>query len=115
MQTTGDGIVSALQVVAIMVREGVPLARLLTGLEKAPQALINVRLTQGTNAKAVMEKPALQAAVVAVEEELGDQGRVLLRPSGTEPLIRVMVEGRPHLDVEGLARRLAGDVEAQLA
>nr|WP_163501646.1 phosphoglucosamine mutase [Halomonas socia] len=115
VQTTGDGIVSALQVVAIMVREGVPLARLLTGLEKAPQALINVRLTQGTNAKAVMEKPALQAAVVAVEEELGDQGRVLLRPSGTEPLIRVMVEGRPHLDVEGLARRLAGDVEAQLA
>lgn len=115
VQTTGDGIVSALQVVAIMVREGVPLARLLTGLEKAPQALINVRLTQGTNAKAVMEKPALQAAVVAVEAELGDQGRVLLRPSGTEPLIRVMVEGRPHLDVEGLARRLAGDVEAQLA
>ncbi|PAU77602.1 phosphoglucosamine mutase [Halomonas salipaludis] len=115
VQTTGDGIVSALQVVAIMVREGVPLASLLTGLEKAPQALINVRLTQGTNAKAVMEKPALQAAVVAVEEVLGDQGRVLLRPSGTEPLIRVMVEGRPHLDVEGLARRLAGDVEAQLA
>ncbi|MDR5903681.1 phosphoglucosamine mutase [Franzmannia qiaohouensis] len=115
VQTTGDGIVSALQVVAIMIREGVPLARLLTGLEKAPQALINVRLTQGTNAKAVMEKPALQAAVVAVEEELGDQGRVLLRPSGTEPLIRVMVEGRPHLDVEGLARRLAGDVEGLLA
>ncbi|SDM46527.1 phosphoglucosamine mutase [Franzmannia pantelleriensis] len=115
VQTTGDGIVSALQVVAIMVREGVPLARLLSGLEKAPQALINVRLTAGTDAKAVMATSELQEAVSAVEEALGDQGRVLLRPSGTEPLIRVMVEGRPHLDVEGLARRLAGDVEALLA
>ncbi|APX91677.1 phosphoglucosamine mutase [Halomonas sp. 1513] len=115
VQTTGDGIVSALQVVAIMVREGVPLARLLAGLEKAPQALINVRLTPGTDAKAIMATSALQEAVSAVEAALGDEGRVLLRPSGTEPLIRVMVEGRPHLDVEGLARRLAGDVEALLA
>ncbi len=115
VQTTGDGIVSALQVLAIMVREEKSLQRLLAGLEKAPQALVNVRLTPGSDAKAVMAMPALQEAVAEVETELGDQGRVLLRPSGTEPLIRVMVEGRAHLDVDGLARRLAEQVEGLLA
>ncbi|MCH4564292.1 phosphoglucosamine mutase [Halomonas sp. EGI 63088] len=115
VQTTGDGIVSALQVLAIMVREGQPLNRLLAGLEKAPQVLVNVRLTPGSDAKALMDTPALQEAVAAVEAELGDQGRVLLRPSGTEPLIRVMVEGRAHLDVQGLARHLAGEVEGLLS
>ncbi|QTF92594.1 phosphoglucosamine mutase [Halomonas sp. BM-2019] len=114
VQTTGDGIVSALQVLAIMVREGKPLQRLLDGMEKAPQALVNVRLTPGSDARAVMERAELRSAVTEVEAELGDEGRVLLRPSGTEPLIRVMVEGRPHLDVDGLARRLAGRVEALL-
>jgi phosphoglucosamine mutase len=115
VQTTGDGIVSALQVLAIMVREGKPLKRLLDGLEKAPQALVNVRLTPGTDARSLMDEPALQSAVAEVEAELKGAGRVLLRPSGTEPLIRVMVEGRPHLDVDGLARRLAADVEGLLS
>ncbi len=115
VQTTGDGIVSALQVLAIMVREGKPLQRLLAGMEKAPQALVNVRLTPGSDAKAMMAMPALQEAVAEAEAALGDEGRVLLRPSGTEPLIRVMVEGRAHLDVDGLARQLAGEVEALLA
>lgn len=114
VQTTGDGIVSALQVLAIMVSEDRPLNRLLDGLERVPQVLVNVRLTPGSDAKLLMEHSAVQDAVAAVEAELGDEGRVLLRPSGTEPLIRVMVEGRAHLDVEGLARRLAGEVEAQL-
>lgn len=114
VQTTGDGIVSALQVVAIMVREGVPLARLLNGFEKAPQALVNVRLTPTTDRQALMESAALRDSVAAVEAELGHDGRVLLRPSGTEPLIRVMVEGRSHLDVEGLARRIADTVETLL-
>lgn len=115
VQTTGDGIVSALQVLAIMVREEKPLQRLLAGMEKAPQSLVNVRLTPGSDARAMMEMPALKDAVAEVETELGDEGRVLLRPSGTEPLIRVMVEGRAHLDVDGLARRLASEVEALLA
>ncbi|USZ50162.1 phosphoglucosamine mutase [Halomonas sp. DN3] len=110
VQTTGDGIVSALQVLSYMVREEKPLSRLLHGFEKAPQSLVNVRLSAGVDAKAVMADPSLEQATRAVEAELGDEGRVLLRPSGTEPLIRVMVEGRPHLDVEGLARRLADDV-----
>ncbi|MDN3554729.1 phosphoglucosamine mutase [Halomonas maura] len=115
VQTTGDGIVSALQVLSIMVREGRPLGELLAGLEKAPQMLVNVRLSPGADAKSLMEAPSLKSAVAAVEAELGDQGRVLLRPSGTEPLIRVMVEGRPHLDVGGLARRLADDVRGLLS
>lgn len=115
IQTTGDGIVSALQVLAVMVREGLPLSKLLNGLEKAPQTLVNVRLTQGTDAKALMAAPQISQAVAELEEELGSEGRVLLRASGTEPLIRVMVEGRPHLDVDGLAQRLASTVKTLLA
>ncbi|MCE8042599.1 phosphoglucosamine mutase [Halomonas daqingensis] len=114
VQSTGDGIVSALQVLAIMISEGKPLHTLLAGLEKVPQVLVNVRLTPGSDAKALMASPAVKDAVAEVEAELGDEGRVLLRPSGTEPLIRVMVEGRAHLDVEGLARRLAAQVEGEL-
>ncbi|MCL7941299.1 phosphoglucosamine mutase [Halomonas sp. ATCH28] len=114
VQTTGDGIVSALQVLAIMVREQQSLGSLLAGLQKAPQALVNVRLTPGSDAKALLEQASLKQAVGSLETELGDQGRVLLRASGTEPLIRVMVEGRPHLDVDALARRLADDVEGLL-
>lgn len=114
VQTTGDGIVSALQVLALMMREQQPLPALLRGLEKVPQALVNVRLPAGTNAKSVMASEPLKKAVAALEKELGDEGRVLLRASGTEPLIRVMVEGRAHLDVDKLANRLAEEVQALL-
>lgn len=111
VQTTGDGIVSALQVLAIMASRNQPIAALLDGFEKAPQALINVRLTPGTDKQALLESEMLRQSVASVEAELGDEGRVLLRPSGTEPLIRVMVEGRPRFDVAALARRIAADVE----
>lgn len=115
VQTTGDGIVSALQVLALMMREQKSLPTLLKELEKVPQVLINVRLPANANAKQLMESAPLQQAVAALEQELGDEGRVLLRPSGTEPLIRVMVEGRAHLDVEQLARNLAGQVKTLLS
>jgi phosphoglucosamine mutase len=111
VQSTGDGIVSALQVLSIMVSQGQPLATLLRDFEKAPQALVNVRLAPGTDKQALLESEPLQDSVAAVESELGGSGRVLLRPSGTEPLIRVMVEGRPRFDVKALAQRIAADVE----
>ncbi|MDN6298488.1 MAG: phosphoglucosamine mutase [Halomonas sp.] len=113
-QTTGDGIVSALQVVAIMIRQSASLPALLDQLEKVPQVLVNVRLPAGTQPTAAMASPELARAVADIEAQLGDEGRVLLRPSGTEPLVRVMVEGRAHLDVDGLARTLAGQVQALL-
>jgi phosphoglucosamine mutase len=111
VQSTGDGIVSALQVLSIMVSQEQPLAALLKDFEKAPQALVNVRLAPGTDKQALLESEPLQNSVAAVESELGGSGRVLLRPSGTEPLIRVMVEGRPRFDVRALAQRIATDVE----
>lgn len=114
VQTTGDGIVSALQVLALMMREQKSLPTLLKELEKVPQALINVRLPADFNVSDVMESAPLQQAVAALEHELGDEGRVLLRPSGTEPLIRVMVEGRAHLNVKQLAQTLADQVHALL-
>ncbi|BBI48049.1 phosphoglucosamine mutase [Vreelandella olivaria] len=114
VQTTGDGVVSALQVLALMMREQKSLPTLLKELEKVPQALVNVRLPAGTSANEVMASAPLQQAVAALEHELGDEGRVLLRPSGTEPLIRVMVEGRAHLDVDQLAHSLADQVQALL-
>lgn len=112
VQTTGDGIVSALQVLALMMREQKSLPMLLKELEKVPQALVNVRLPARVSAQEVMASAPLQQAVAALEQALGDEGRVLLRPSGTEPLIRVMVEGRAHLDVDQLAHDLAGHVKA---
>ena len=115
IQSTGDGIVSALQVLAIMAREECSLSELLVGFEKAPQALINVRLALGCDNKALMAADAVQAAVVEVEQTLGNEGRVLLRPSGTEPLIRVMVEGRPHFDVDALAGQIAATVESSMS
>ncbi|MGP9498615.1 phosphoglucosamine mutase [Halomonas sp. AOP43-D1-4] len=114
VQTTGDGIVAVLQVLALMIREQASLPELLKGFEKVPQALVNVRLPAGTLAHDVMALSALQDAVSDVEKQLGDQGRVLLRPSGTEPLIRVMVEGCGHLNVDQLTQGLADRVQALL-
>ena len=114
VQTTGDGIVSALQVVALMIREQKSLPALLKELEKVPQALINVRLPADVNAKQLMESAPLQRAVAALEQALGGEGRVLLRPSGTEPLMRIMVEGCAHIDVDQSARNLAEHVKALL-
>jgi phosphoglucosamine mutase len=102
--TTGDGIVSALQILSAMKRSGETLAELTKEIALFPQSLINVKVTPGFD----WQK---QAAAVAekrfVEDELGDRGRVLIRPSGTEPLVRVMVEAE-HADLaDRMARRIA--------
>jgi phosphoglucosamine mutase len=105
--TTGDGIVSALQVLSAMRREGRSLVELKAGVHKYPQVLINVRLQRKVDIGAM---PEVQSAVREAESELGSRGRVLLRPSGTEPLVRVMVEGEDGVQVERIARQLAQTV-----
>jgi phosphoglucosamine mutase len=105
--TTGDGIISALQVVAEMQKTGLSLHDLKSGMHKYPQVLINVRTEQ----KVDLNHSGIQDAVKAVENALGTNGRVLLRASGTEPLIRVMVEGRDFASVENFAKQLAEDVK----
>ena len=107
--TTGDGIISALQVLTALRTRNTTLADYTAELVLLPQVLINVRVKNGFDFKA---SPEVQNAVTQAESELGEDGRVLLRPSGTEPLIRVMVEGRAKATVEALARRIAGTVEA---
>lgn len=106
--TTGDGIVAALQVLAAMVESGKPLTELVSGMHKYPQQLINVQLARRVD---VLARPEVQAAVAAAESELAARGRVLLRPSGTEPLLRVMVEGQDAEQVIRVARELADTVE----
>jgi phosphoglucosamine mutase len=106
--TTGDGIVSALQVLAEMQRTGKSLNELKSGMKKYPQVLINVKVEKKVN---INENEAIKKAVAAVEKKLGDKGRVLLRASGTEPLVRVMVEGVDEDDVNKYAQQLANDVK----
>lgn len=111
--TTGDGIVSALQVLAEINTSGKPLSELRAGMRKFPQELINVPLGNARPAD-VMHHKAVTEAVQAVEQAMGDEGRVLLRPSGTEPLIRVMVEGREAGLVAAKANTIADVVRASV-
>ena len=106
--TTGDGLICALQVLAIMMQTGKPLSELAAGMPKYPQTMLNVR----TNKRLDPDKSrAIRDAVSEVEDELAETGRVVLRASGTEPVIRVMVEGEDKELVYTLARRLAAVVE----
>lgn len=108
LTTTGDGIVAALQVIMAVRDEGVDLATLRSRMKKFPQHMINVRV----RGKVELDgRPELDAAIAAAQEQLGERGRVLLRPSGTEPLVRVMVEGEDRKLVEQLCASLAGQVE----
>jgi phosphoglucosamine mutase len=109
--TSGDGIVTALQVLLAIHRAGRSLHELKSGMSKYPQILLNVRSTKGAD---VLSVAAVCEAVRAAESQLGEGGRVLLRPSGTEPLVRVMVEGRDRQQVEVLAAELAASVETAL-
>ena len=102
--STGDGIISVLQVLTAMQVFSQTLHDLKAGMTKFPQTMINVRLS---NSKGVMENKAIQLAVSEAEQELGNTGRVLLRPSGTEPVVRVMVEGEDMTQVDRLAAQIA--------
>ena len=102
--TTGDGLVSALQVLAIMRHTGRSLAELAAPMRKFPQVLLNVKVAERFDPATM---PAVQSAVRRIEQRLGAQGRVVLRPSGTEPVIRVMVEGRDESATRAAAAELA--------
>jgi phosphoglucosamine mutase len=110
--TTGDGVVAALQVLVAMRAADADLASLCAAMQKLPQHMINVPLQAGVE---VANNPQLEEAVAAVEEILGERGRVLLRPSGTEPLVRVMIEGEDSAQVEKLCRELADRVQSVLS
>ena len=110
--STGDGIVSALQVLGAMLRTGLSLHELKSGMTKFPQQMINVRVGRKPDLAACAP---VQDAVREAESQLNGRGRVLLRPSGTEPVIRVMVEGYDAAQVRSLADRLAGVVKETLS
>ena len=109
--TTGDGVVSALQVVNALHILSEPLAQAKKGMVKLPQKMINVRLAQKIS---IVNNAAINTAVAEAEARLAGNGRVLLRASGTEPLIRVMVEGEDVALVHGLAKQLAGVVSSEV-
>lgn len=110
--TTGDGIVAALQVLLALCEDGATLNEAKQGMRKLPQYMVNVR----TSGKvAISGNPEIDQAVRAAEAELAGRGRVLLRPSGTEPVVRVMVEGEEPLLVSRLSEELAGVVKTVLA
>lgn len=109
--TTGDGIVSALQALAAIVNSEQALADLKSKMNKFPQSMINVKLVTGIDISA---NEIVQTAVSDVESQLGKNGRVLLRPSGTEPVVRVMVEGEDFEVVDKLAKELSAVVASEL-
>jgi phosphoglucosamine mutase len=105
--TTGDGLVSALQVLVVMRESGRTLAELTAGMPRFPQTLINV--TTGARV-AVEESAEIQAAISQAEQRLAERGRILVRASGTEPVVRVMVEGEDEAEVNQLAEALADEI-----
>lgn len=109
--TTGDGIIAALQVLLAITTLGIPLHKAKKGMQKLPQTMINVHMAKRVDVNA---DPAIQAAVAEVGSKLAGTGRVLLRPSGTEPVVRVMVEGQNKNQVKELAQELASVVETAL-
>ena len=111
LNTTGDGIVAALQVIRAISDSGKTLAELKTGMQKFPQIMINVRLAEKVD---ISNNSAINSAVADAEKKLAGRGRVLLRPSGTEPLIRVMAEGDDQALVEQQVQAIARVVEQQV-
>jgi phosphoglucosamine mutase len=106
--TTGDGLVTALALLDVMVRSGKPLSELAKVMEIYPQTLINVPVSG--SAATVAEAEAVKEAVIKAEGRLGGEGRILLRPSGTEPVVRVMVEHEDEMVCREVCREVAAVV-----
>ncbi|MCR5582050.1 MAG: phosphoglucosamine mutase, partial [Eggerthellaceae bacterium] len=110
--STGDGLMTACQFVAVCERNGKTAAEAASVMRRFPQELVNVRVA---DKEALAGNAAIAAAIASAEEELGDAGRVLVRPSGTEPLIRVMVEAAEDAEAARHAKAIAAVVESELA
>ena len=111
LATTGDGLLTAVQLLDVVVRTSTPLAALAGAVKRLPQVLRNVRV----RAIGVDLASLIEADLAKAEGELGDRGRILIRPSGTEPVVRVMVEAPTHEQAEAIANRLVGAVGDALA
>jgi phosphoglucosamine mutase len=109
---TGDGVLTGLHLLARVAETGKPLGELAAVMRRLPQVLVNVK---GVDKSRVHSATRISEAVSAAETELGESGRVLLRPSGTEPMVRVMVEAESHDLAESIAHRLAGVVREELS
>lgn len=114
--TTGDGLVAALQVCAAVVKERKPVSQVMHLFEPVPQLLKNVRLSDRALARAALDSDPVKIAIDKTERALGDNGRLLIRPSGTEPLIRIMLEGEDQNQIaamaDEIAQALVGEVKA---
>jgi phosphoglucosamine mutase len=109
--TTGDGLITALSILAVMRSRGEPLSKLAKVMQKFPQVLINIPVREKRD---LDEMPSVRSAVQKVEQALGGRGRVYIRYSGTEALARVMVEGQDLAQVEGYANDIADAVRSAL-
>ncbi len=109
--TTGDGLLAAIQVLDVMASTGAPLSQLRRAMQRMPQVLVNVRVRHRV---ALEEIPAIAAAMADVERRLDGRGRLLVRYSGTEPLVRIMVEGVDASEVRSLAERLGACIGAEI-
>lgn len=112
--TTGDGIITALQVLAVMLQTGYSLSELAGGLNKYPQTLHNVQLQPNENPREILNTSIVKAAISSAEQQLINKGRVLLRPSGTEPLLRIMVEAQEEALVKQLIDELTHAVQLSI-
>ena len=108
---TGDGQLAALQLLSILSHSKKKASELASAVRQYPQLLKNVRVSSNDQKTAIMQSASLQSAIRAAEEELGENGRVLIRPSGTEPLIRVMVEAGTQQQAQAVTERLVQHVE----
>jgi len=109
--TTGDGVITALQILAIMQQTGQSLSELAKVMTALPQVLVNVRVRER---RSIEQVPEIAAKVAAVTDHLGEGGRVLIRYSGTEPLLRIMLEGQDQQEITALANDIARTVEQHL-
>ena len=110
--TTGDGQLTALQFLSLLHKSGKRASELVAGCRRYPQVLINVPVAGQAQKSAIMADPSIRDAVTAQEDAMAGTGRVLVRPSGTEALVRVMVEGTDSEQVDTLAKRVANVIES---